>query len=263
MIEMLSYSFMQRAIIAGIVISVVCPAIGLFLVLRRLSLIGDSLAHVTLAGVAFGILFGIYPIYSAIVFALFASLCIEFLRKKYENYAEISLAIVLSGGIAVATVLISLGNTAGILSYLFGSIVLVTEHDIIITAILGIFVLVSILILYKPLFYISFDEESARVIGVPVKQVNVYFSILVAITIAISMRVVGILLVTSLMTLPVAASLQIARSFKSALIYSIGFSVVSVITGLVSSFYLNLAPGGTIVLAALTILLLVMFFSSK
>jgi len=260
MLEMLSYSFMQRAFLAGIMVSVICPAIGIFLVLRRMSMIGDTLSHVALAGVAGGMLGGIYPIYSALGFSILAALGIEKLRKEYEQYAELSISIMLSVGIGLATIFISLGNSnSAILSYLFGSIALVSGKDIQIISILGLFILFSIAVFYRGLFYMAFDEEAARLAGVPIKWVNLYFTILVAMTIAISMRIVGVLLVSSLMVIPVATSLQISKSFRQTFMYSILFGVLSVLVGLSISFYGDLAPGGTIVISSVLLLLITLF----
>ena len=255
---MFSYGFMQKSFIMGIIIALIAPTIGYFLVLRRQSIIGDTLSHVALAGAAFGMITNTYPVYTAIIFSIIAVLGIEELRKRYEAYAELSLSIVLSTGVGLASVLISLGNTQGILSYLFGSLALITNEDIILVVVLGILTFVMLMFSYKGLFYMTFDEESAYLAGIPVKIINLLFSILVALTVAISMRIVGVLLISSLMVLPVAASLLIADSFKSGLIYSNIFGVISVIIGLTLSFYLDLAPGGTIVLTALGILLLVL-----
>lgn len=259
MLEILNYTFMQRAFLAGTIVAVICPAIGIFLVLRRMSMIGDTLSHVALAGVAGGMLGGIYPIYSALGFSVLAALGIEKLRKEYEQYAELSISIMLSVGIGLATIFISLGNSnSAILSYLFGSIGLVSRQDLLTIAILGIFIIFSVVFFYKALFYMAFDEEASRLAGVQVKWINLYFTILVAMTIAISMRIVGVLLVSSLMVIPVATSLQIARSFKQTFIYSISFGILSVLIGLVVSFYGDLAPGGTIVLSSVVLLFIVL-----
>lgn len=258
MLEFLSYKFFQRSLIMGIIVAIIAPTIGLFLVLKRQSAIGDTLSHVALAGVAFGMLLDIYPIYMAIAFSILAALIIEKLRKIYSGYEELSLAIVLSAGIGLASILISLGNTTGIFSFLFGSLALVTTKDILVVLILGVFILLSIIYLYKDLFYITFDEDSARLAGVPVRKVNTYFSILVAITIGISIRTVGVLLISSLMIIPVATSLIISTSFKKTLINANIFGLLSVIIGLILSFYLDLAPGGTIVLISLFVLLITM-----
>ncbi len=259
---MMSYEFMQKSFIMGILIALIVPTIGYFLVLRRQSIIGDTLSHVALSGAAFGMITHIYPVYTATIFSIIAALGIEGLRRKYENYAELSLSIVLSVGVGLASIFISLGNTQGILSYLFGSLALITSKDIIMVVILGILTFMTIMIFYKDLFYITFDEESAYLAGIPVRFVNLIFSILVALTVAISMRIVGVLLISSLMVLPVATSLLITKSFKSGLIYSNIFGIVSVMVGLVLSFYLDLSPGGTIVLTSLSILLLVLLIEN-
>ncbi|NLW23356.1 MAG: metal ABC transporter permease [Tissierellia bacterium] len=259
---MLYYEFMQRSLIMGIMIGLIAPTIGYFLVLRRQAVIGDTLSHVALSGAAFGMLTNIYPVYTGIIFSIIAALGIEGLRKKYENYAELSLAIILSTGVGLASILISLGNTQGVLSYLFGSLALISNQDLILVIGIGIIIFTTIILFYRDLFYITFDEEGAHLAGISSKFLNHYFSILVALTVAISMRIVGVLLISSLMVLPVATSLLIANSFKSGLIYSNSFGIISVILGLILSFYFDLAPGGTIVLTALAILLLVIITGS-
>ncbi len=259
---MLSYEFMRRSLIMGIMIGIVAPSVGYFLVLRRQSVIGDTLSHVALSGAAFGMLTNSYPIFTAIIFTVIASLGIEGLRKKFKHYAELSLSIILSAGIGLASILISLGNTQGVLSYLFGSLSLVSSEEILLFTLLSVLIIGTIIFLYNKMFYITFDEESAYLAGLSTNRINIFFSILVALTIAISMRIVGVLLISSLMVLPVAASILIAKSFKSGLVYSLLFGVVSVIIGLTLSYYLNLATGGTIVLSALAILLIVIMFQS-
>lgn len=260
--EILQYDFMRRALIIGIIVSLNCSTIGLFLVLRRFSMVGDTISHVALAGVAIGMVTGIYPIYSAIVVSIITSLGIEKLRRAYKEYSELALSIVLAGGIGIASILISLdqANTNGIMSYLFGSIALVTTKDLIMTSVLGTVILVLVMFSYRALFYITFDEESAKYAGIKVNKYNIFFSILIALTITLSMRIVGILLVSSLMVLPVATSLQLAKSFKQALIYSNIFGIFAVISGLIVSFYLDLAPGGSIVIISLITLIVVISF---
>lgn len=222
-------------------------------------MVGDTISHVALAGVALGMVTGIYPIYSAVVVSIIASIGIEKLRKTYSEYSELALSIVLAGGIGIASLLISFdqSNTNGIMSYLFGSIALVTTKDLKMIAIIGTVILAVVIFSYRALFYITFDEESAKYAGIEVKKINLFFSIMIALTITLSMRIVGILLVSSLMVLPVATSLQVARSFKSALIYSNIFGFLSVISGLIVSFYLDLAPGGSIVVISLVVLIAV------
>jgi zinc transport system permease protein len=259
MLEFLQYGFMQRALFAGITIGILCPLIGIFLVLRRMSLIGDSLSHVALAGVAAGILGGVYPLWTALLFSVGAALAIEKLRKAYEQYAELAIAIILSAGIGTAVVLVSLakGFNVDLFGYLFGSITTVLKEDTWMIGGLGIFLIAVVKLLYKELFYIAFDEEGARLAGVPVKWINLFFILMIATTITVSMRIVGVLLVSSLMVIPVATSLQIAKSFKHATIWAIIFAQLSVISGIIVSYYFELASGGTIVLMSVFILMAV------
>lgn len=262
MLELLQYGFMQRALMAGIIIGILCPLIGIFLVLRRMSLIGDSLAHVALSGVAAGIVSGVYPLAMALVFSVLAALGIEQLRKKYAGYAELALAIILSAGIGVAVVLISYAKSINVdlFGYLFGNILTVRPADMRLVTGLGILIIMFVKLLYKELFYIAFDEEGARIAGIPVKQINLFFIVIIAMTITLSMRIVGVLLVSSLMVVPVAASLQMAKSFKQAALLSVVIAELSVVSGIIISYYMELASGGTIVLLSVIILLLVIGF---
>lgn len=264
MLEVLQYSFMQRAIVAGIVIGFLCPLIGIFIVLRRMSLIGEGLAHIALSGVAAGMILNISPLIVTLFFSITAALGIEKLRKTYEKYAELSIAIIMSSGVAFAVILISLAKsiTIDLFGYLFGNITTVLPKDLWIIFGLGIIVIASIFLLYKELFYMSFDEEAAYLAGIPIKKINIFFVILIAVTITLSMRIVGILLVSSLMILPVAASLQIAQSFKQVTFFSIVFAQTSIISGIIISYYFELASGGTIVLISVMILLSVLLIKN-
>lgn len=257
-----SYPFMQRALFIGIIISIISSSMGLFLVLRRFSMVGDTLSHTALAGVAIGMITNIYPLYTAIVTTIAASFVVEKLRKEYKEYAELSLAIVMAAGIGIASLLISIGKnkTIGIMNYLFGSISLVTEEDLKIVVFLGIIIISVILLFFRALFYMTFDETDAKLRGIPVNKLNLLFTLLVAITITLSMRIVGILLISSMMTVPVATSIQVAKSFKQAFIYTNVFGSLSVTIGLIASFYLDAAPGGSIVTISLLLLFLVIFF---
>ena len=263
--EILQYDFMLRALAGGLMIGVVCPLVGLFITLRRMSMISDALSHVCLSGVAAGLLMGVQPILSASAFALGGALLIEVLREKYQHYAELSIAIILSAGVAVAAIIIGLGNGlgGGFMSYLFGSIVLLTTRDVGIIAIIGTPVLLLTLLFTKEMFNITFDEEAARASGLPVKLINVGFIVLTALTIAVAMRIVGILLVSSLMILPVAAAMQMAKSFTGTLFYAVLIGELAVITGLVLSFYLNLPPGGTIVITLVLVLISTLVVSAR
>ncbi|SDC18530.1 MULTISPECIES: metal ABC transporter permease [unclassified Candidatus Frackibacter] len=261
MLEVFAYSFMRRAFIVGNLVAIICPLIGVFLTLKRLSLIGHTLSHISLAGVALGMLLGIYPIYTALIVAITASLGIEKLRQDYKDYEELSLAIILATGLGVAIILISLiSNSSGIFSYLFGSISLITMKDIFIIIPLAILIIGIIFYFYYGFFFLAFNEAEARLAGVPVKRLNTIFLIIVAITVAISMRIIGGLLVSSLITLPVATSLQLAKSFKATIRNSIIFSILAVNVGLIIAFYQDLAPGGTIILASVVCLITVIIY---
>lgn len=247
---------MQRAFIVGNIIAIICPLVGVFLVLKRLSLIGHTLSHVALAGVALGMILGVYPVYAALLVSVLAALGIEKLRKDYKDYAELSLSIILAIGLGVATILISLSNNnSGVFSYLFGSISLITRQDLFVVIPLGLLIIGIISFLYYGFFFLAFNEEDAKLAGVPVRLLNLLFIILVSITISLSMRIIGSLLVSSLITLPVATSLQLAKSFKQTILYSVVFSMLALNTGLISSFYYDLAPGGTIIIVSVFYLL--------
>lgn len=262
MLDLLQYDFIVRGLQAGIVIALIAPLIGTFLVLKRYSLIADTLSHVSFAGVALGFLFAINPIWTALLAAVGASLGIEKLRTSKTVYGESALALFLSGSLALATILISLGHgfNANLFNYLFGSIVTVTPADVYTMTGLGVTVLIVILALYKELVFISFDEESARVAGIPVRPINVVLIVLAAITIALAIPVVGVLLISALVVIPVISALQLRRGFFQTILIAEVISLASVVAGIVLSFYLNLSTGGTIVLLMLGIFFLTFAF---
>lgn len=270
MIEaILTYKFMQYALLSGLIIGIVAPLIGVFIVVRRLSLIADALSHITLAGVATGLLLGqsvsflgkIDPIYYGMSFAVIGALLIEQLRKVYKFYQELAIPIIMSTGIGLGVVLISLSNGFNIdlFGYLFGNILAVTGADLIRILIASAIVLSVVWLFYKELLYISFDEEGSKLSGLPLRSINLIFSLLIAFVISISMQIVGILLVSAMITLPVATALRIAKSFRQTLIYAILFGEIAVICGLIAAYYLNLASGGTIVLVSVLFLVLTLF----
>ncbi len=254
--EILQHAFMQRALLAGVIVAVVCPLIGVFLVLRRLSLIADTLSHVALAGIAIGLFVGVHPILSALVVAIAGGVGVEALRARGRLFGEAALAVFLSGGLAVAIVLIGLarGFTVDLFGYLFGSITTVTPLDVWVIAALGGLTAAIVLGLYKELFAITFDEETARTSGLPVRALNLLFTVLTALVVVLAMRIVGILLVGALLVLPTLAAMQVASSFRGTLAAAITFAVAAVVLGLVAAFYLDVAAGGAIVLVALALL---------
>ncbi|GAX89970.1 metal ABC transporter permease [Effusibacillus lacus] len=257
MLEIFDYDFMIRALLAGGLIGIMCPLIGSFLVVRRLSLVADTLAHVSLAGVATGMLIGVYPILTAMLFAFIGALFIEQLRKAYRTYGEISIAIVLSGGLAIAIVLIGLGKgfNLDVFSYLFGSIIAVSATDLQVMSGVAVAAILFVTIFYKRLFALSFDEEQAQLRGVSTAGLNALYMMMTALVVSVSIRVVGVLLVSSLIVIPVAAAMQIVRSFRNLVFAAVGIALTGIISGLVLSFHLDLAPGGTIVLMLLAVLI--------
>lgn len=253
--EILSYGFMQRALLAGVMIGTIAPLIGVFIVLRRLSLIADTLAHVALAGIAAGLLLKTYPVAGALAAAVVGAVGIERLRVSGRLFGEAALAVFLSGGLAVAVVLISLarGFNVDLFAYLFGAITVVQPRDLWVILGLGLVVLAHVVVFYKELFAITFDEEGARVQGVPVDALNLLLTTLVAVTVVVTMRIVGILLTSALIVIPAITALRLARSFRSTLVMAVACSLAAVVAGTIAAFYLDLAAGGTIVLTALAL----------
>ncbi|MED4453470.1 metal ABC transporter permease [Metabacillus fastidiosus] len=260
------YEFLQNAFISGVIIGLIAPLLGVYVVVRRLSLIADALSHVTLAGIAASLLLekkfsgfsGLNPVYLGMGFSVTGAVLIEKLRTVYKHYQELAIPIILSSGVGISVIFISLadGFNTDLFSYLFGSVSAVTRTDIWVIVLIALFVLAVIFLLYKELFLLSFDEEHAKASGIKAKWLHLIFILTVALVIASSMRIVGILLVSSLMTLPVAASIRIAKGFKQTIFFSVLFGELSVIIGLYLAYYLDLAPGGTIVVLSVLILII-------
>lgn len=252
----LSYSFMQRALLAGAMMGAICPLIGSFLVLRNMTLIADTLAHVALAGVALALLFGIYPLWGAIAATVLAAFLVEKLRRGHQLGGDLAIGVVLSLGLALGAILLSLRNlnSLDLFGFLFGNILAVTKLDLILIWILGGVVFFCVRFFYQPLLAITFDEEAAGARGLPVAELNGLIMILAALTVALAMRMVGALLISSLMVIPVAIGLQLGKSFRSFLIVAALSGALAAVLGLFSAATLNLAPGGSIVLVALLFL---------
>jgi zinc transport system permease protein len=249
---MLQLEFMRLALAAAAVVGVLAPAVGFFLVQRRQSLIGDGIGHVAFAGVAAGILLHVSPVLTALVAAVAGGMAIELLRSRGGTAGDQALALVFYTGIALGVVLVSSAGAfnVNLFQYLFGSILTVTPHDLAVIASLAAVGLAVVLALYRPLVGTVVDEEGARVAGVPIGVLNIVVAALAAVTVALSMRVVGILLVAALMVLPVSAAGRIAWSMRSTLILAVAIGLGSALTGVTFSYYANLPPGGTIVLVA-------------
>ena len=262
-LNIFQYSFIVRGLVAGLIVAIIAPLIGIFLVLKRYSLIADTLSHVSLAGIALGLLCGVNPAATALGATMLAALGIEKLRSSKRLYGEAALALYLSGSLALAIVLLSLahGFNANLFNYLFGSIVTVTAGDIYEITILALIVIITLTAFFKELIFITFDEEAAQVSGLPIRLLNFIFIILAALTVTLSIPIVGVLLIAALIVIPVVTALQLKQPFRQTIVYAEIFSVFSVISGIFLSFYFNLATGGTIVLIMLLIFMIV--FSSR
>ena len=249
---MLDLEFMRLAFGAGIVVGLLAPAVGFFLVQRRLSLIGDGIGHVAFAGVAIGYLLDLPLVLTALVVSVVGALSIEALRSRRGAAGDQALALVFYTGIAAGVVLVSAAGALNVnlFAFLFGSILTVTHGDLVVIASLGAAALGTIALLYRALVAVVVDEEGARVAGMPVGTLNALTAALAAVTIAVSMRVVGILLIAALMVLPVVAAGRIAWSMRSTILLSMAIGLASVLAGITTAYYADLPPGGTTVLVA-------------
>ncbi len=257
--EFLEYGFMHRAFVAGAITALICPAIGVFLVPRRLSLIADSLSHVALAGVALGLLVGVSPVLGALVVTAVGAVGMERLRSRGALEGDAALAVFLSGGFALAVVLISLahGFNADLFAILFGSILTVSPTDVWLILGLGALVGATVGTFYRQLLAITLNEDLARTSGVPVTGLNLLLTVLTALTTVVAMRMVGVLLVSAMIVIPTLTGFGVGRSFRQATAIAILMALVSMTVGLVASYYLRLAAGGAVVLTALIIFALV------
>lgn len=257
---MLEYDFMRRALLAAVLVGLAAPASGIFLVQRRLALIGDGLGHVAVTGVALGLLLGRAPVLVALVTAVAGAVAIELIRARGEAFAEIALAILFYGGIAGGVVLVSRAPAGGrgLDQYLFGSITTTSTSDLVTFAVLAVIVLLLTTWLGPALFAVSNDEPFARASGLPVLALNITLAVLSALTVVVAMRVVGVLLVSALMVVPVATAQLVARSFRGAYLLGIAIGATVSVTGVVVAYYLDTPSGGTIVLLAIGVFAVVL-----
>lgn len=265
MLEIFQHEFMIRAFAAGTITAIIAPLIGTFLVVRRLSLMAETLAHVSLLGIAIGLFANIQPVITATATAVVASLGIEKIRTSKKIFGESALALFFSGSLAFASILISLSNgfNRSLFSFLFGSIATVSPLDLYLIAGLALVIGATLFFTYKELFLVSFDEELAQVSGLNARLINTILIVLAAITVSLSIRIVGVLLIGALMVIPVVTAMQLAKSFKQVLGYSVVISLLSVISGLFISYYFDLASGGTIVAIALGLFLISLIVKRK
>lgn len=264
MLDIFQYEFMQKAFLVGILLAVIIPLIGVIVVLKRLSMIGDALSHTSLAGVALGLVLGINPIVGAVLVCVAAAFSIEAIRRRLPKYAEISISIIMSVGIGLASVLSGfVEDGAAFNSFLFGSIVAITDTEVVLVVIVTAIVVVTFLLLYKELMFITYDEQGAILAGIPVKKINFIITLLTAITVSVAARSVGALIVSSLMVIPVACAMQLANSYKKTVIFSVLFALLFTVVGLFLSYYFNLKPGGTIVLTGVVVLIPLMIWKKE
>jgi zinc transport system permease protein len=269
-VALFEYPFLRYALITGVIMGGITPLIGSFVVIRRLSFIADTLSHFSLAGLSIGLFliniigftFISDPLYLAMVFSVIGALFIEILRGYYQNYKEISMPIVMSLGTALSALFISLsgGFNSSIYNYLFGSILTVGDRYLVVISVTAVILVGLVLLFYKEMVIISFDEQYAKLLGIKVNRFQFVSTIILAIVVSLSIATVGVLLVSSLMIIPVAAAMKVGKSFKNTLTIAIVFSETSIIGGLWLSYELNIASGATIVLVNVLILGLVGFF---
>ncbi|MBW4837941.1 MAG: metal ABC transporter permease [Paenibacillaceae bacterium] len=255
---MFDYTFMQRALWAGVLIGSIAPVIGVYLMLRRQALMADTLSHVSLAGVALGAVMGWNPAMAGFGAAILGGLLIEQLRRSYRAYSEMPVAIVMTSGLALAVVLMGLRSSLSqsFSSYLFGSIVAVSDTQLGLMAGVALVGAVYFTVLRRPLYSLTFDEETARIGGIPVRWLSLSFAVFTGMAVAAAIPVVGVLLVSSLIVLPASLALRLARGFAAAIAISIAAGLTGIFSGLTASYYLDMPPGGTIALILLLLLLI-------
>jgi zinc transport system permease protein len=246
----LSHGFIQRALIAGSFIAILCSTLGVFLVLRRLSLIGDGLAHVTFGSVAVGLLLRVYPIYVAAPLVMLSSLGIMKLTEKARVYGDAAIAIVSSLGISAGILLASVagGFNIDLFSYLFGNILAIGRAEVVSSIVLSVILIVTVAAFYHDMLSVTLDEESAKAAGIKVKAMNMILVLTTALTVVLAMRVVGIMLISALLVLPAVTALQIGKGFRTTIVIAGAMGVVSVVLGIFISFLADIPTGATIVL---------------
>ncbi|AKH82373.1 ABC transporter [Streptomyces sp. CNQ-509] len=260
MLEFLEPPFMQRALLAALLVGIAAPAVGIYLVQRRQAIMGDGIGHVALTGVALGFLLNTSPVWTAVLVAAAGAVAMELIRSYGHTRGDLALAMLFYGGMAGGVLLINLapnGSTANLTTYLFGSVTTVSDSDVTAILWLSVFVLLVTLGLRRQFFAICQDEEFAKVTGLPVRSLNLLLAVTAAVTVTVAMRVVGLLLVSALMVIPVAAAQQATRAFAATLALAVAMGVVTTLSGTVFSYYVDVPPGATIVLFALGLFLLV------
>lgn len=249
-LDFLTYGFMQRALITGIAAAICCAMVGLYLVLKRYSLFGDALSHMAFGGIALGYFLNVYPIWTATAVSVSAAMGITKLRKSTKISGDAAIAVMLSSGLGMGVILVSAahGFTIDLFSFLFGSVLLTSVSDTLSFLAISCGVIAILIILRKPLLHFTFDEEQAKINGISVEKLNYLFIALAAVTVIITMRLVGILLISALIVLPNITSMMMGKGFKKTMAISISLSVAATTIGIILSYPLNLAPSGSIVM---------------
>ena len=257
---LLSYEFMRRALMAAVLIAGIAPVLGVFLVIRRQSLMADTLSHVSLAGVALGFFINLNPTLTTVIVVVIAAVVLEYLRSVYKTYSEIATAILMSGGLALALILMKLSEGASTLSmqsYLFGSIITITQEQVWLLAGLFIVSLIALILFKKPMYVLTFDEDTAHVDGLPIRLMSIIFNALTGVAIAVMIPIAGALLISAIMVLPAAISMRLGKSFNRVILISIFIGLIGMVSGLTTSFYLDTPPGATITLIFILLFLIV------
>lgn len=259
---MFSYDFMKRAFLVGIMLAVIIPMIGVIMINRKTSMIGDALSHTSLAGIGLGLILGINPLWGSLVICVISAFAIEIIRKKFPDYGDMATAIIMSTGIGLAAILSDFapgGNSFE--SYLFGSITTLSNQDLLMAAVVFLAVVFTSSYLYRALLYTSIDPVMAKLAGVKTELISGIFTFLTAITVAISAKMVGALMISSLMVIPVATSFLIGKSYKQTYILSIFFAVIFLLAGITLSYHFGIKTGGATVLVAVFVLILISLVS--
>ena len=256
-LEALSYGFMQKALIAGIAVGLICSFMGTFLVLRRYSLFGDGIAHVAFGGISVGLFLGVFPLWTAFIVSILGGLGLQKLRQSSKISGDSAVAVVLVTGLAIGVILVSSsgGFSVDLFSFLFGSILLISQEDTIMILAISAGIIATLTILQKQFLHLTFNEEQAKLSGMRTTLLNYAFVVLASITVVTSMRLVGILLISALIVIPNITAMMFGKGFKKTVFISMSISVISVVSGILVSYFLNVAPSGTIVMIAVGILI--------
>ncbi|MGG6794656.1 UNVERIFIED_CONTAM: metal ABC transporter permease [Streptococcus canis] len=264
MLEILSYDFMQRAVMAVVAISIFAPILGIFLILRRQSLMSDTLSHVSLAGVAFGVVLGISPTITTIIVVVLAAILLEYLRVVYKHYMEISTAILMSLGLALSLIIMSKSTSSSNMSleqYLFGSIITISMEQVLALFVIAVIILVLTILFIRPMYILTFDEDTAFVDGLPVRMMSVLFNIVTGVAIALTIPAAGALLVSTIMVLPASIAMRLGKNFKSVIFIGIAIGFVGMLCGIFLSYYWETPASATITMIFIIIFLVVNLFS--